>query len=293
MIDFQRITLRDLPRLRPYIRMSGSRACDNTVGGVFMWRDFFQTEYAFVGESLLLRVCYLGGVQAHTVPLGGDTSTAIDALSSHCVERGEQLVFCTVNERDLPLLRGRFDCFVSTERDWFDYLYLAEDIIKLAGRRYSGQRNHINAFKRQFSGYSFEEIGPENLEEVRRFYTRFKEIEKKDSDVFREDQLKVDEILSEYAAYGLLGGALRAGGEILAFAIGEIVGDTLFVHVEKADFTVRGTYQMIVNEFAKHYAAEGVTYVNREDDAGDAGLRASKMSYHPLRLIEKYTVLAM
>jgi hypothetical protein len=34
----------------------------------------------------------------------------------------------------------------------------------------------------------------------------------------------------------------------------------------------------------------GFTYVNREDDAGDEGIRYSKMNYKPIELIPKYLV---
>ena len=36
--------------------------------------------------------------------------------------------------------------------------------------------------------------------------------------------------------------------------------------------------------------AEGVAYINREDDGGDAGLRKSKMQYLPVRLADKYNL---
>lgn len=291
MLNFQNLTLGDLPRVKPYLLASSSRACDNTVGGVFMWRDFFQTQYAFADGTLFFRVCYAGGVNAYPFPLGGDSRAALQTLRGHCLERGEQLIFCTVTEPDLKRLLAEFNCFASPERDFFDYLYAAEDLVSLAGRKYSGQRNHIHAFQRAHPDYVFEPIGPENLADVRRFYDRFQRLERKDAASFKEDQRKVLEIFDNFDVYGLFGGALRAQGEVLAFALGEIVGDTLFVHVEKADFTVRGAYQMVVNEFAKRYVGPGISYINREDDAGDLGLRTSKLSYHPIRLIEKYTVL--
>jgi hypothetical protein len=47
---------------------------------------------------------------------------------------------------------------------------------------------------------------------------------------------------------------------------------------------------MLVNQFAKMFAAEGVTHINREEDDGVEGLRTSKLSYHPIELLDKYVV---
>ena len=64
----------------------------------------------------------------------------------------------------------------------------------------------------------------------------------------------------------------------------------LFVHIEKANREVQGAYQMLVAQFAQKYAGGEVAFLNREDDTGDLGLRTSKLSYHPVALLEKYLV---
>ena len=99
-------------------------------------------------------------------------------------------------------------------------------------------------------------------------------------------------MLENYKKYNMLGGVLRVNGKIIGYSIGEIIGDTLFDHIEKADISYHGAYQMLTNSFLKEFAAdESVKYVNREEDCGDEGLRKSKLSYHPVELIEKNTII--
>lgn len=98
------------------------------------------------------------------------------------------------------------------------------------------------------------------------------------------------EFLRDFAAYAPLAGLLRVNGRVAGFSAGEIVGDTLIIHIEKADIAYEGIYQVLVNEYAKCFVTPDVRYINREEDVGDEGMRRSKESYHPVRLLEKYLV---
>jgi len=60
------------------------------------------------------------------------------------------------------------------------------------------------------------------------------------------------------------------------------------VHVEKALAEYEGAYPMLAQSFAQAFAVDGVKYLNREDDAGDGGLRKSKLQYKPVKLVDKY-----
>ena len=56
--------------------------------------------------------------------------------------------------------------------------------------------------------------------------------------------------------------------------------------VSKAFADIQGAYPMINQQFVIH-EMEDFKYVNREDDAGEEGLRKSKLSYRPVFMVDK------
>jgi hypothetical protein len=75
---------------------------------------------------------------------------------------------------------------------------------------------------------------------------------------------------------------------VRAFAIGErLNGDTAVCHFEKADHFMEGLSQLVNREFCRLLFSD-CTYVNREQDLGEPGLRNAKLSYHPVELVKKY-----
>ena len=258
-----------------------------------MWRDYFETEYCFFNQALIFKVKYIDGLTAFTLPLGEDRIGCLMEIDKYCKTVGIPTAFCTATEEDIEVYKQAFASIqLSLDEDWNDYLYRAEDLITLSGRKYNGQRNHINFFKREYANYRFEEIDDRALPELRAFHQRISFAVDKHTNAFYEERNKTIELLDNYEKYGLMGGLIRVEGIVVAFAIGEIIKDTLFVHVEKADNNYRGAYQMIVNLFPQNYASEGVMYINREEDLGDEGLRIAKKAYHPIEVIKKYSVIA-
>ena len=290
MLNFTDLKLSDIETVRPYLAMQSTRICDYSIGGIFMWRDFFHTRYAFYNDTLVFQVKYLGGFTAFTVPLGKDPEGTLEQIERYCAESSTPLVYCTVPAGELPMLKQRYpQARVVPARDWFDYLYRAQDLAAFAGKKYDGQRNHIHKFQRMYPEYEFQQIAADNIGRVRSFYTGFAAQYRKDSPFAREEAAKTAEVLEHYEEYAMFGGLLSVKGEVVAFSIGERVRDTVFVHIEKADIRYQGAYQVMVQEFVKRFAGDA-EFVNREEDVGDLGLRKSKLSYHPVELLEKSTV---
>jgi len=295
MLEFKKLTLNDINTTRDYFLFSINKACDNTVGGTFMWRDYFMTEFTEFNNTLIFKVNikYHGGITAFSLPLGRDVAGSVLATEEYCRRLKIPLVFCKITKEEILLLEKMFrnrNVMLYKETNWSDYVYNANDLVTLAGRKYSGQRNQINKFLNAYGNYSFEVISDENLDDVKDFCDGFYKDMIKTSDVFAEDQSKTLEVLDNFDSYGLPGGLIRTGGKVAAFSVGEICNDILHVHIEKADIRYTGIYQLINNEFAKHNASDNINFINREDDAGDEGLRRAKEAYHPCEIIEKYIV---
>ena len=291
ILQFTKLELKHIPLIKPYFEMQQRRLCDCTIGSTMMWRDYFDNCFAVEKDTLVFRSRYLDGKYAFTFPIGPNTDRMLDRVEAYCREKGIDLEFCTVTPFDLETLKVRWpDAEVEENRDWFDYLYESRKMVEFSGKKYAAQRNHINRFDRDYPDWSFERMSSEHVEEVRAFFVELLEQRSKEGDTAREEEEKVFEVLDHFEEYGFLGGILRVEGKIVGLSMGEIVRDTLFVHIEKANTGLSGVYQKLVQCFAREFVGDDVAFINREEDVGDPGLRKSKMSYRPLKLLEKYTV---
>lgn len=295
MPEFQTLCAADTPRLRPFYEAQPYRLSDYTVGAAFMWRKYLKTAFTVFADMLICRITLSRG-DFFSFPIGqGDIDDALTQLEAYCDKRGVPLRFAGVPEHALPILRERYGerCEIKEWRDSADYLYAYETFLRFPGRKLSGKRNHLKRFWNAnpdvvFSPITQEEI-PQAVAFVRAFGQRRAEAETI-SAIETEEIIRSCEILENMQTLGMYAGALRKGDTIIALAVGEIVRDMLCVHVEKADTFYQGAYQAIATAFADYMQRPELLYINREDDAGDEGLRKSKLSYQPIALLNKYTV---
>ena len=286
MLSLKKIELEDIRILKAYFSAYPERQCDRSAGATAMWRDYFDNSYTIVDGTLIL-----ASDSRFIFPIGRNVDNALTEIENHCKEKNIPMILCTVNKKELTKLSERYsDLNADADRDWFDYLYDKNALLSLTGKKYSTPRNHINKFRKLYQEWSFEPINSENIPSLIEFTKNFTFNSEKDESANLELQMCI-EVLENYDIYDMLGGVLKVGDNIAGYSIGEIFGDTLFCHIEKADISYGGAYQMLTNQFLQMYASgDEVCYVNREEDCGDEGLRKSKMSYHPTELIEKNTV---
>lgn len=290
-MKFKSLTLSDIDSVRPFLTKVHTKTCDFSIGGMFMWRDYYSIEFSIESKALYSRLHAEDGRIFYNIPLSDDISLSLDYLICLLRHEKESIRFCTVPEPFIPLFRKICPVVsVKEQSDLGDYLYAANDLIELKGRKYSGQRNQIQQFLRNSDSWSFEEIHPDCINEVLDFF-HSSYLPSAGSGRFEaEENAKVTEVLTHYQSYGMKGGILRANGQVAGFSMNETIGDTLFTHVEKASRTIKGAYQMLVNQSAKMFVTDSIRFINREEDMGDPGLRTSKKSYHPITVLKKYVI---
>jgi hypothetical protein len=293
MLEFSRITLQNAAELRPYLNTQPFRSCDYTLGAVFQWRAYFRSSFAIASGMLVMLATYPGEGSCFVFPVGsGDMGAALGEIEAYAIETGMPLRFCAVPEEGLAVLQERYGerAIVSTQRDWADYLYNADDLIHFPGKKFHTQRNHLNRFYRDNPGAQFVPLTEETLPSAIAFLDEYEQHVPLDKVIEAEEMKRSKEILANALALGQKAGYIDAAGTIVALSVGETVGDTLYCHVEKARVDYAGSYQAIVSCFARYAVEPDTLYINREDDSGEEKLRYSKMAYRPIRLIEKYWV---
>lgn len=299
MITFQPVTDEAALRLVDYLAGQPYRSCDYTIGAIYQWRAYFASAVAFVGPVAVLRADYPFPEDGHSYmfPIGGGGSAvieaALDAVEEYTAALGIPLRYCAVPEAGAAVLRARYGAraVCTAHRDWADYLYMLDDLKTFPGKRFHGQRNHLNRFYKDNPGSRYVPITWMTLPRARAFLTEYVYRTPARSPIEAEEQCRAQELLEAVSLLQLQAGYLEtARGDIVALAIGEVVGDTLYVHVEKARLDYPGAYQAIVSAFACHAAQPDTRYCNREDDSGEEGLRRSKEAYHPVAMVDKYWV---
>jgi hypothetical protein len=284
--DSRELTLEDKQLFDSLFAADPPEISAYTFTNIFAWRESYSTQVSRIGECILVHY-NRKGTRTCLMPLGG--RCARPAIEQAFRQAGDASIeFGYLPTSVVELFRGDPRYSLDLDRDNWDYLYLASDLIDLPGRAYDAKRNFINRLNSQHR-YEYVRLNHELAAECHDFAERWCD-EKFCETVegLRRERCAVYQMLTNFGPLKLVGGAIRIEEQVVAFSLGEALNpETLVVHVEKADSSIDGLYQLINSEFCIH-EAPGYTYVNREQDLGVPGLRKAKESYHPTRLVETW-----
>lgn len=276
-------------QIKSYFERSEISFCDISAGVRFMWGEEYVVEYAVVNDTLIMKENGPDYGNCFYYPMGADVDGALNEIEKYCRENFIPLRFCCIDNLHAAYLASRYnDVKIVNDRDWDDYIYSAEKFKTYSGKKFSGQRNHVNKFKKSYPNYLFKNIEKSDLPRIREFLNEYEDGLVGEAALEAEMAFKLTERIDEL---GQVGGYLEVDGKTVAFSVGETVGDTLIVHIEKALTVYDGVYPTMAQEFVKAFAGNGIKFVNREEDCGDEGLRISKLQYRPIEIKEKNAVL--
>lgn len=288
-LNFKEISFEDIDVIKKYLEFDDSKCTDYTFGFLTMWGKVLHLMYAIYNETLFIKGTFRGGRELFYMPCGKmNLKDSVEAVVEYCEEKGISCEFVSIPFEKLESFKESFNVEYTESRDYSDYVYSAEKLALLSGRKYHQKRNHISGFKKRYPDYKFEVINDENVDLVKEFYKEF--INSKDAESESEE---IERKCSEFALnnirnMNLIGAFLKINEKVVAFTLGEVKNDVLYVHVEKANRNFKGSYPTINSEFVR-YCLENynIAWVNREDDSGDMGLRKAKLSYYPEMLAIK------
>ena len=252
-----------------------------TFTNLYSWRSVYGFEVSILDSFIILK-----SKKGYFIPLGdGD----IKAVMKRIMDKSGN-IFIRAPETIKILFKNDTEIGIEPDRDNSDYLFRVNDLVELHGRKYDGKRNLIKKFKGEHQ-YKFIEFSAGDISRCLEFEERWCSVKDCDSvEGLNNERNAIKEMVSNFSEFNLIAGAIEINNAILGLAIGERLNpDTIVMHVLKADPNTPGLYQVMMHEFLEKRG--GVfEYVNLEQDLGIEGLRKSKESYHPIRMVDKYII---
>lgn len=298
-LQFKPIEAEDMKELSPYFCQRPNKTCDSVCIDSFLWRDYYQVQFAISDGKAIQWLMEENGVKHSAMPVCKEEE--LPHYFREMVTYFNEELNCPfrINLADEEAveylhLKESADFEVIEQEDLKDYLYDGDAMRSLSGKKLRKKKNHLNAFLREYEGrYEYRRLCCSDRDEVWRFLSKWREM--KGDEV--EDQLDyevegIHEILKNCSCMPVRMAGVYIDGTLQAFTIGTYNPreDMAVIHIEKANPEIRGLYQFINQQFLLHEYPD-VTLINREDDAGQEGLRKAKLSYEPCGFARKYKII--
>ena len=296
---FKDIDMESRELLNPYFDLVDYEACEYCFNTLYMWQHLYKTGY-YIGDGFAVIVAEYEGNTFSILPLAKkeDMPRVIKFVIDYFEKEQKKIYFRGITKEVVDYLKENYpDKFDYTEeRDLFDYVYDGDSMRELKGRKNVKKRNHINYFLKEYEGrFEYRLLDENDFDACLKLVEEWTSNKEENGQVDEEMEEELIGIKKLFNSFPVIKDKLKIAGifidgKLEAFTMGEYLNSNMaLIHIEKANPSIRGLYpyinkQFLVNEFSD------VEFVNREEDLGIEGLRKAKLSYHPVKFVEKYTV---
>lgn len=291
--DFKVLSLEDRDQITAFFHRHPPVTSELTFTNLFMWRQLYNFQWCLGADALLL----IGQIDDNPPyglpPVGGhDLAPAWRQLLDFLGEHEVRPEIHRVPESLAQQYASPLSLEVREDEANSDYVYSTEALINLSGRKYHRKRNHLKQFRNRYS-YRYQPLNGDWIEaclELEEQWCRLRSCLQHPA--LYHEELAIREALLHYDKLDCQGAAILVDEKVVAFSLGEPLNpDTAVIHIEKANPEFTGSYSVINQEFCKNFWSD-FTFINREQDMGEPGLRQAKLSYYPDHLSKKVILKA-
>lgn len=295
-LQFKELTIESQEELKPYWNLREIVSCEYNFNTLFMWAKHNQIEYATTPNFAVFSEIYQDK-HITLMPLCKEVhfKEAFESIKEYFDKIGKPLAIFVTDKTFMEFVQNEYpDQYeIRAERDLSDYIYDADKLRTLSGKKYNKKRNHLNAFYQTYQDrFHYRSLRKEDREVVCTFLRRWRLQKDLITEDLQDELLAICNIFKNLNNLDIRCGGIYIDNNLEAFSIGSKIagGKGVDIHVEKANDSIRGLYQLINQQFLVNEFPD-VEWVNREEDLGIEGLRKAKLSYYPIQILEKYSIL--
>ena len=301
-LQFSVLRAEDSKHIAPYFYRRPNRTCDSCALDSYLWREYCDIMVAEEEDKALFLLMDREGEKYTAMPYCDEEDLPIyfQRIEEYFNQvLNQPLKIYLADEEAVKFLKLEENprYLVKEEEDFKDYLYDAEELRTLPGKRFYKKKNRVNKFKREYEGrWEYRSICCSEKVVVWEFLDRWYQSRAKEEgngeDTLEYEIKGIHEVLQNCMSIDHYIGGIFIDGRLEAFSIGAYNPreEMASISIEKGNPEIPGIYQVINQEFLLHEFPKA-KLVNREDDMGLAGLRRAKESYNPIDFARKYMVV--
>jgi hypothetical protein len=287
--EFAPLNLDVKDELHPRLSLTADGVSEFTFAGLYLFRNRYQYRIARApNEGFIISGEQPGGPDSETggkkffmTPCASPGAEILAALfETHNYWKNISESVLAPEQEQLEQMGIK----IIEDRDNFDYLYLRSDLAELAGKKFHKKKNLVNAFRNAYPDHEIRPLETELIPQALDVLERWRADKGGDG-----DYTAAREALDLCGPLKLRGAVFYVNGEPVGWCLGESLakGKMFAIHFEKAVDGIKGIYQYINQAFAASLP-RFFTYINREQDLGDEGLRQAKETYRPCGFVKKF-----
>lgn len=295
--NFQKLTIADKKIIEDFVEQFPPYSDFNFIS-LLTYDTQETTEYCIQGGNLYIKFeDYDTNENFFSVMGKENVQECIMDLLDYSVSRGLPAELHLIPEIVIDLLspEAKQSLDITEDRDNFDYIVSAKDVAELDENSFPRKHKLIEKFNQEYPNVYYEVIDlsdSDSRDSILKTFELWRELNGKTEEETQTELIAVQRLLDNHSELPTLHAiGVYDGDALIAFNTFDVASAEFGVSsFQKANKTYEGIYAYLTTSAAKELVRLGVTYINYEQDLGIEGLRSSKLSWHPVMFLKKYSV---